>query len=76
MNRVKTYKRFGIYQHTEKEMQKDDSLLPFEVFAPGVTPQSVFLSLYECDSLHECMSYIDSFRENAISQERMSLMFL
>jgi len=65
MKKVKTYKGFGIYKRTPKEMAETGwgGLEPaqYAVFLPGERPQDYASPEWECDTIKEAEDFIKSY---------------
>lgn len=63
MRKIKTYKSFGIYQRSQKEIEKAarENLLvyEFEIFLPDESPSELCSPEWEAQSLKECIDFLE-----------------
>lgn len=77
MKRIKQYKGFGIYERSDKEMERAEKeglcKSPFELFLPGETPGQFCSPEWEAGSLQECLDFIDSYEKPSVEKLRKVL---
>lgn len=65
MKRIKVYKRFGIYERTDKEIAEASALHEtqerFCVFLPDESPRELCEPEWECGTIKEATDFIDSY---------------
>lgn len=66
MKKVETYKGFGIYERSDKELRRGIEelgciLSRYEVYLPGESPDQMDAAEWDSDALQECRDFIDSY---------------
>jgi hypothetical protein len=61
MKRIKTYKRFTIYERSERELRNDIGFEKYCVFLPECSPDAMDSPDWECASFREAIDFIDSY---------------
>lgn len=72
MKKVETYKNFGIYERSDKELRRGIEelgcvLSRYEVYLPGESPDQMDAAEWDSDSMQECRDFIDSYDANGDS---------
>lgn len=63
MKRIKTYKGYGIYRRSIKELQECPLAPIVAAFAPGESPAEYSTPVWETDDLKEMLEWLDSAEE-------------
>ena len=68
MKKVRTYKGFSIYEHSDEELRraldKMGCILPrYEVYLPEESPDTMDAAEWDSDSMDECISFIDHYND-------------
>ena len=65
MNKIETYKEFGIYEKSDKELKREfeAGMIPskYGVYLPGESPTALDAAEWEADGIQECRDFVDSY---------------